>query len=1138
MNNPHTRSLALCLTGMLASLPSLPSQAAPGTLANTPLFLTSSVDPNILFLIDNSGSMQNIVPDAPFDPNTNYATCGTAQELSSNFRVDIQITPSGIPYFQACDISDFRQPCGTNYNWGTSAGTGPVSNYQKRCFNPADTYTARLHGNGGGDSNTKFPSGYLPAAYSGNYLNWYFGASPTDFGTGARNKPGTERRMDIARDAATGLVNGLQGVRAGLASYNGANGANIDVPLDAIGSNRNSLLSAIAGLSPNGSTPLAESLRDIGEYFSVGYNGNFTLHPGQSTLAGDPFSEESVSKTTLFQRGYSFTPPATPPIQYFCQKNFAVLMTDGRPQQDQDMGTELEDYDGDCQNASPACLSFDRKPNQTYESAGSDYLDDVAKAWNEIDLRPDLDDFSGDPVTNNLITYTIGFADDQVINDPLMQDTAANGGGLFITAENSTQLVSAFQQAIGDINSQLGSAASVAFNSGSLSTNTLIFLALFNSDDWSGNLLAFGLDPDTGDIDSNDTWDAASVLDSRNLTTAPRTILSYNGTDGIPLEWTSLTPGQQADFRTDAGGNPDTVAAGQERLDYLLGDRTCEIANSASCINHLRPRGSRLGDIVQSGPVFVGEPVLNWPNSAPFPDAIGETYSDFKRNQANRRGVVYVGANDGLLHGFDTQNNGEEVIAYAPNALFSTEARAGYHYLADPAYSHRFYVDLTPTVSDAYIRTSAAGSVGWHTVLIGGLRAGGRGLFALDITDPTAFNNSTAAAANTVMWEFTNADDPDLGFTFSKPSIVPLEDPNGDIQWAAIFGNGYNADGPGATGTAQLFILFLEEGLDGTWDLNGGDYVKIDTGAGSIANADCADPASDCNGLSTPAVVDTDGDGLADRVYAGDLQGKLWVFDLSGGNAGSWGLAYPQPLFQGEPDQAITVSPVVVRNPEVGTVADNHPNTLVMFGTGQYVTLNDLGTTQTQSFYGIWDAGNDLPTLPLRQTDLLEQTIGTGTSGSGNTVRTLTDNNIRFTTGNPDFGWFMDLPETGERSTTDPVVRGDLVFFNTITPETAVCSTGGTSWLMVAKISNGGRPDEVAVDVNNDGVLDALDEVGNDASAGFQVSGLATSPVNLGNKRYVATTETQSGDSVEAQDILNIVTGSTGRLSWEELIVE
>ncbi len=1096
----------------------LASHSAPGTLPDIPLFLSASAEPNILFLLDNSGSMSNIVPDTPYDAATPYFTCPSDKEITVNSDqyIDVRITSGGSPSFR-------RSGSTTDYDWGTS---GDV-----QCFDPSKSYFARLYGNGGSNGSTKYPSGYLWAKYTGNYLNWYFGSSPTSWGADARKKPGTNRRMEIAQEAAKSLVTSLNNVRAGLVSYNSSDGAEINEGLAALDSaKKTAMTSAIDALTPSGMTPLAESLHDIGRYLvgesSPQYEGNLVLHPGQA-------NETTVDDDTVFDHSPAYASGVSDasPIQYFCQQNFAILLTDGRPQGDQDIAaaTGLQDYDGDCDGATPACGSYDQKDSTLdygYESQGSDYLDDVAKALYEMDLRPDLDDLDGNEVKNNLITYTIGFADDQVINDPLMEDTAKNGGGEFLTAANSSELVDAFKEATESIFGQIGSASAVAFNSSTLGTNSDVYLALFESINWSGDLVSYGLDPITGDINSTPSWRAANVLDNRDLSTSARTILTYGASDGIALQWDNLTTAQKADLCTDTAcaADPDTttsadLAIAKARLDFLRGDRSNEGTGQ-----NFRTRNSRLGDIVHAGPVYIGKPELNWPDAAPFPTTTGYKYSDFKAAHASRSGVVYIGANDGMLHGF-RESDGHEVLAYIPSNLFSTTADGGLHYLTDADYQHQNFVDLISTVSDVYIKTSTSDLTrSWRTVLLGGERGGGRGYFALDVTDPSTFSESGSYPADIVLWEFTNAD---LGYTFSRPSIVLMN--NG--EWAAIFGNGYNDAG---SGEAQLFIVFLEGGLDGTWTLDT-DYIKISTDIGDTA---------DRNGLATPAVVDLDGDGDADRAYAGDLKGNLWAFDLSDSNASRWDVAYKQgnivkPLFTASgPNnelQPISGVPMVVRNPDM-PIGGNEPNLLVLFGTGQYLVDADKSNTDPQSFYGVWDSG----TKELVRSNLVKQDFEPGFPSN---VRVTTNKDVAYNVDK--YGWYLELTDSGERAVTDPVVRGDIVYFDTTIPSSQPCSYGGTGWLMSVNYVNGGRPDSAVFDYNDDGAVDDQDlldqAVGHDdlhdvAPGGEKFSqGLPTSPNFLGNKQYIPGTQTTNADSINVRDVEDLGGQNTGRLSWEEL---
>ena len=374
------------------------------------------------------------------------------------------------------------------------------------------------------------------------------------------------------------------------------------------------------------------------------------------------------------------------------------------------------------------------------------------------------------------------------------------------------------------------------------------------------------------------------------------------------------------------------------------------------------------------------------------------------------------------------------------------------------------------------------------------------------MNDPNLFLESKADEV--VLWEFSSADDIDLGFTYSRPSIAMTN--SGD--WVAIFGNGYNDLG---SGEATLFIVELEGGADGTW--NPGDYTKITTGAG--------DPA-DRNGLTTPTLADVDGNGTVDRVYAGDLKGNLWVFDLESTNPGTWDVAYKSgstaiPLFTTPANQPLTAKPVLARHPtqpDSGSPS-NSPNLMVFFGSGQYLVDADKTDTSVQSFYGVWDMGDN----SLLQSDLIEQTFDASFA-----VPVLTRNAVDYSI---DHGWFFDLPEPGERSVTSSIARADSVFFNSFVPVDDPCSVGGFGFKYAVDMATGGSPLEPTFDANDDGVIDDNDYVNNGSDqstlAAVRQEGFLPEPVFIEDLAFTAETATK----VKAlKDI------PTGRFSWQELI--
>lgn len=1072
MNKNNRIATAAALTACLISFMNTEAWAAL-TISDVPLPVASApVDPNIMLLIDNSGSMFNIVEDLPYNSGLPSFNCPLLSQMPSALnQIHIRIF-NNAPGFTNNLIAGGPFILGTNV----------LSN--ERCFNDNATYSARLYA----DSNDR-PGSYLPASYTGHYLNWYFNKTSTaPTWTNAPKKPGTFARIEVAQSASNSLLDSLSNVRMGLATYNNGDGALISEGINSIATNRASMKTKINALVPNGNTPLGESLQDIGRYYVEGENNTLDLNPvgspATTALAYNVFGTRPGGVRPVYGAGVT----QASPIQNFCQKNFAVLLTDGRPQGDQNLsGNLLQDYDGDCTILPNLCAGgFDRKLTQTYESAGSDYLNDVALALFDIDLRPDLDDFDGDEVKNNVITYTIGFADTDVLNDPLMQSTADQGGGEFFQAGNAQGLIDAFSNVIQSVNGKTSSTATVAATTGSISSDTTIFQARFNSGDWSGDLRALDIDETNGSVGVQQ-WSAASNIPAATS----RDIFTSTNGSGVAFEWANLDVTQQAALNT-VNGVADPVGAeqGQLRLNYLRGDQSQERTNGGA----FRNRTSLMGDIVNSSPAYVQAPRLRYPDSLEGPVA-STFYSAFRNQYVGRVATLYAGANDGMLHAFDAET-GVEKFAYVPNAVYDNLSE-----LTDPAFEHRFFVDGTPNVGDAFFDGA------WHTILTGGLNNGGKSVYALDITDPDNFDDSK------VLWEFT---DPDLGLSFSQPAIVRLE--NG--TWAAVFGNGYNS-------TNQRAVLFIVNIKTGAL------ISKIDTGVGSAATP---------NGLATVAAADTDGDNNINYVYAGDLQGNLWKFNVQGG-IGSWDVALKQgntnlPLFVatdalGNP-QPITTSPEVARAP--------NGQRIILFGTGKYLEASDLlaANFSPQSFYGIYDNDNG----QVARNQLLQQTVVAETTSSGFNVR-VTSNNGPIGTYR---GWYIDLPTSGERQVSNAVLRNGRIIFVSIIPSTIACGDGGTSWLMELNATDGSRLAFAPFDLNGDGLFDASDQVlvGGvlvNVSGKQSKDGITSTPAiisdgggngsgNSNSKEYKYSAGSSGNVEVTVEN-----PGSTavGRLSWRQL---
>lgn len=628
---------------------------------------------------------------------------------------------------------------------------------------------------------------------------------------------------------------------------------------------------------------------------------------------------------------------------------------------------------------------------------------------------------------------------------------AINSRGEFFSVESPSDLVTALKDVVSSILDATPSAAALAANSTSIQTGSLVYQARFDSRDWSGDLIAYPVQSD-GSVGS-------AVWQSKDLMPAPglRTIFTISGGSGTAFtNCATLSTAQKTALDTNSAGTNDGQCT--NRLNWLRGTSVTGMRTRTSTI---------LGDIINSDPVYTHAEDLGY-GSATFPGA--SSYDTYVTAKGSRTPMVYVGGNDGMLHGFrgdiGATDSGVEKFAFIPNAVYANLSK-----LTDSSYVHQYYVDGGPTIGDAY--TGSA----WKTYLVSGLGAGGKSVFALDVSNPGSPSTSM------VKWEFT---DVDMGYSFSKPQIGRLP----DGSWVAIFGNGYNS----TSGNAYLYIVNIDTGAL---------IQKI--AAGSVAN----------NGLSTVVLQDANGDKVIDAAYAGDLQGNLWKFDLSATTTATWVVANSgQALFQARNDsgqvQPITAQPVVGGNPAGGA--------MVYVGTGIYLGTADILDATEQSFYGIWDNGS--PILTTDRSELQEQSILAKTNEFNTDVRETTTTVVTYPGKR---GWYMDFDHPsplGERVVTQALLRYGRVIFLTLTPSTEACEPGGTSWLMELDALTGAAMPDSNFDFNNDNLFDSADKL----ASGGTAAGIKTS---VGITKPPAWFSATPGAGAPGKDF-KVMTGTTG----------
>lgn len=797
------------------------------------------------------------------------------------------------------------------------------------------------------------------------------------------------------------------------------------------------------------------------------------------------------------------------PIQHACQANYTLLSTDGywNGQEDRIAGDQPEtatfgpyietvtSTGASTKVGNRDAVATTSLPKREGELAPNT-LADVAKYYYDTDLRNstlnncinadnvDVCGTSNSKLKQNMTTFTLGlgidgtllYSDDYktatsgdyydlktgqgtaIWESPFkcsdycgervddLWHAAVNGNGTYYSAKNPQMLVEGLSSALSEIyaRSNAGSAASTTSLS-PVAGNNNAFVASYTSTEWNGNLESRSIDTSSGHISKTAKWCVENVAiepcsmsifisdtnNSRRTYCAPAGTATYsdsmeisgvctgslkakissNGTDTrkiliakgsalVDFTYANLSTPQKSYFQTAylsrEGGLSQWSALTTEQkglategnlIKYLRGHSTYEDKDSNT--NRLfRYREKVLGDITESNPVYVGAPNFNYLESS---------YVTFKERQSARPKIVYVGANDGMLHAFNA-NDVTERWAYIPSILIPKLSS-----LADKAYAgkHQNFVNGSITVTDI-CKNFCTSADEWKTILVGGLGEGGKGFYALNVTDTDKPE---------FLWEFNNAE---LGYSFGNPVITKQR----DGKWVVLLTSGYNN-----TGKDYLYVL----------DANTGEELR------RIPTPSLTDSSPRGLAKISAFVARPSENNQADYAYGGDLLGKLWRFKIDSVESAT--NPNNPVLLANLKDKDGDVQPITAR-PELGKISGK---TVVFIGTGKYLEKSDLTTTQTQTLYAIKDSS-----MTLNRPNLEPRTIS---SETGSDMRTGSIQDNAFENKN---GWFIDLPDSGERQIVSAKLASGTLVVPTMVPSANECSPNGYGWINYFQAATGG----------------------------------------------------------------------------------
>jgi len=946
------------------------------TPSDSPLLSAAAVPPNVMLLIDDSGSMNSIIYAAGFDPGVDRTPARQCNALLGLCLSSTAITGDSV-FLSSLPTSGCSGGAYAFYN----------NSIAPLCLKLPDPV-------GGG--NTRYTGDYIAyvvgLAINNGTRDFTNGAIPNDY------------RINVARNVSTALVTSNRTLRMGLSTFNPATSNN--------SGNGGYIARSISDLSPvSGSVTQAQA--------DANYNALISSINGLSAVANTPLAE-TYYEITRYMRGmapyYNSTPATyTSPIQYRCQKNYGVVITDGLPTYDRTFptndplgGSRLPNWDG---------INNDGNNLNGDNEGDTLYLDDIAKFAFDIDMRSTGTDAAGkswnavDFPKQNMNTYTVGFTAD---ND-MLSDAAAYGQGRYYQATDSAGLNTALSSALSDITSKAGSGGSGVTSGTTLASGTSYFQTSYDPKDWRGTIKSFGFTSAGAVNTSTALWTTDTTIVPG--ATAP-TYQSWNTSSNaaVTLAYGNFSAAQQ----TTLSQSLPTGISGSDLVEWSKGTNK----------TGLKVRSVLLGDIINS-PL-----VLASPSDKTASDLSGDTtYTTYLTTKAaNMNSNLVVNANDGFVNVINSAN-GTRRYAYMPSSVLPS-----LRLIADPAYingvSHKFLVDGQVGVYDAQINSA------WKTLAIGGTGAGGKTFYALQLFDASAGNVlnalwevSAPATANTA-----NAFN-DLGYAYARPEVARLA----DGRWAAFIANGYGS----SSGVAALYVLDVRDGslikkivIDSTETTNGLSSVKLKVNSSNVVQA----------------------------AYGGDLKGRLWKFDLSATSTDSWGVAFSgKPLFTtaGGATQPITAQPLLADNSLGGKQ--------IFVGTGKFNETADKTNKDLQAFYSVWDADGGSGQLTV--SSLQAQAVTGVFSGSTGQFITTSQNDTTYP-GEKGWYLPLVYNNvlTGERVINQAsLVLGRIVFTTASVDTTDPCASFGTGKLVELDAFSGKMLNYAVLDTNADGVVDSND---------------------------------------------------------------